>query len=85
MPWSRSGKLDESTGNQTEALGYYLRAAHLRPEREDAAFAIMRLYQELQLPDDALKVYHRLVTTLKERLNVEPSAQVQKLAAQIGK
>lgn len=79
------GKIYEGKGALSEALGFYLRAAHLRPEREDAAFAIMRLYSELSLPQDALHTYQRLSSTLKRTLKVEPSAHLQKLAAQLGK
>lgn len=79
------GKIYEGKGELSEALGCYLRAAHLRPEREDAAFAIMRLYSELSLPQDALHTYQRLSSTLKRTLKVEPSAHLQKLAAQLGK
>lgn len=79
------GRIYENKGNQQEALCYYLRAAHLRPEREDSAFAIMRLYNDMNMPDDALKVYHRLVKTLRHRLKVDPSSHVQQLASQISR
>lgn len=79
------GRIYENKGSQQEALCYYLRAAHLRPEREDSAFAIMRLYNDMNMPDDALKVYHRLVKTLRHRLKVDPSSHVQQLASQISR
>lgn len=79
------GKIYEGKGEFSEALGCFLRAAHLRPEREDAAYAIMRLYNELNLPQDAIYAYQRLSSTLKSKLKVEPSAHLQKLAAQLGK
>lgn len=79
------GRIYESKGRPQEALSYYLRAAHLRPEREDSAFAIMRLYNDMKMPDDALKVYHRLVKTLRHRLKVDPSSHVQQLASQISR
>jgi DNA-binding SARP family transcriptional activator len=79
------GKIYEGRGENSEALGCYLRAAHLRPEREDAAYSIMRLYSELSLPQDAMSAYHRLSSTLKRKLKVEPSSHIQKLAAQLGR
>lgn len=79
------GKIYEGKGDLREALGCYLRAAQLRAEREDAAYAIMRLYNDLDLKEDALHAYRRLSSTLKNRLKVEPSSHIQKLAAQLGK
>jgi two-component SAPR family response regulator len=78
------GKLCEGNKNPREALGYYLRASRLKPEREDSTHAVMRLYRDLDMQDDAKKAYRRLVKTLNDRLHVAPSAQVQQLAAQIG-
>ncbi len=78
------GKLCETNSNPQEALGYYLRASRLKPEREDSTHAVMRLYRDLDMRDDAKKAYRRLVKTLNDRLKVSPSAQVQQLAAQIG-
>lgn len=79
------GKIYENKGASQEALSYYLRAAHLKPEREDSAFAIMRLYRDMKMLEDALKVYERLVRTLRHKLKVDPSSHVQQLAAQLNK
>jgi len=78
------GKLCENANNPREALGHYLRASRLKPEREDSTHAVMRLYRDLNMRDDAQKAYRRLVKTLNDRLHVSPSPQVQQLAAQIG-
>ena len=78
------GKLCESTDNPREALGYYLRASRLKPEREDSTHAVMRLYSDLGMREDALQAYRRLVKILHDSLKVTPSQQVQQLAAQIG-
>ena len=75
------GKLCESANNPREALGHYLRASRLKPEREDSTHAVMRLYLSLNMRDDAHKAYRRLVKTLNDRLHVSPSPQVQQLAA----
>ncbi len=76
------GKLCESSEPQ-QALGYYLHATRMRPEREDAAYAVMRLFREAGMPKDALRIYQRLADTLRARLKVTPSSQIQQLAAQI--
>lgn len=77
------GKVYEAAGSPQEALGCFLRASRLRPEREDSAFASMRLYRDLGLPEDALRVYRLLEQMLRRNLNVAPSPQIQHLAAQI--
>ena len=77
------GRIYENKNEPQNALSYYLRAAHIKPEREDSAFAVMRLYNDLKMPDDALLVYHRLVKTLRNKLKVDPSSHVQQLASQI--
>lgn len=78
------GKTYEAASKRREALSYYLRASSLRPEREDSTFAVMRLYAELSMPQDAMRGYRRLESTLRKKLNVSPSPQVQQLASQIG-
>lgn len=78
------GRICEREGSLREALGYYVRASHLKPEREDSAYAAMRLFSELDMPQDGLKTYRRLARTLHERLNVTPSSQLQQLAEQLG-
>ena len=77
------GRIYEERGEIEQALGCYLRSARLKPEREDSAFAIMSLYRDLQMPDDALQVYRRLAKTLRQKLKLEPSAHLQKLAADL--
>lgn len=77
------GRICETTGDTREALGYYLRALHLRAEREDSAYAAMRLYRDLGMPQDALLTYQRLEKTLRAKLGVAPSSQLQQLAAQV--
>ena len=52
-----------------------------KPEDLDA---VMRLYRDLDMRDDARKAYKRLVKTLNDHLHVAPSPQVQQLADQIG-
>ncbi len=77
------GRLCESQENPQEALTHYLHATYLRPEREDSAFAVMRLYRDLGQPEQGLQVYRRLDKTLNETLHVAPSSQIQQLAAEL--
>ncbi len=76
-------KFYEREGDVPEALRAYLRASRVKPEREDTTLAIMRLYRQLDLPSDALRVYSRLEQALHRRLNVTPSQQIEQLAAEI--
>src|SRR5262249_41438068 len=76
------GKLREASDPQ-EALGYYMRATRLKPEREDAAFAAMRLCRDLGMREAAMRVYKRLAKILRDRLNVTPPRQVEQLAGQM--
>lgn len=73
----------ERDGERREALDAYLRAARIKPEREDTALAIMRLYRQLGLRQDALRVYERLENALQNGLKVRPSQQIQQLADEI--
>ena len=77
------GRICENKGLANEALDYYLRAARLKPEREDAAFAVMRLYSDLHMSKEALQIYQRLTRTLRDTLNVTPSPQLQQFAARL--
>jgi DNA-binding SARP family transcriptional activator len=76
------GKACENSGNPHEAVGLYLRASQLKPEREDSTLAVMRLYRALKLLQDALTAYQRLVKALQP-LKVPPSSQLKQLAAEI--
>jgi two-component SAPR family response regulator len=49
----------ERANAPNEALGLYLRAAAIMPEREDLASSIMSLYRSLGMPSDALAIYAR--------------------------
>lgn len=73
-------KSTEHMGEVQRALGLYLRAATTNRQREDLALSIMRLYQELRMDADALKVYELLETELKDVLGVAPAPQLQELA-----
>ncbi|PJF40729.1 MAG: hypothetical protein D6737_03435 [Chloroflexi bacterium] len=70
-------------GQYDKALSLYLQASSTNPAREDITREIMYLYQQLQLPDAALKVYERLTTQLQETLGVMPAPETRELAETI--
>ncbi len=77
------GKALEEQGKIPEALGLYLRATPTNPNREDVALYIMKLYQSLDMPVDALLVYERLEAELSENVGIAPNRQLQELAGQL--
>lgn len=77
------GKAREQQGALDEALGLYLRATTTNPHREDVALSTMKLYQNMGMPADALKVYERLKNELQERLGVDPANHLQQLAGEL--
>lgn len=76
-------KAREQQGANLEALGLYLRAATTNPNREDIALSAMKLYQEMDMPADALKVYNRLRDELQQKLGVDPAKHLQELAGEL--
>lgn len=96
MPWAQKRRLEmrqtygealvalakstERLGELRRALGLYLRAATTNRNREDLALGIMRLYHELDMDDDALKIYDQLERQLKASLGVVPAPMLQELA-----
>ncbi|MBZ0296060.1 MAG: hypothetical protein K8L99_26100 [Anaerolineae bacterium] len=73
----------ERSGLTQDALGLYLRAYKTNRLREDIIFDVMRLYNELDSPQDSLEVYEVLRKELDEMLHVEPEKYVQELAETI--
>lgn len=74
----------ENSDEVQKALSLYLRMSRIKPEREDAAAAVMRLFDErLGQPHEAMAIYRRLENALQKRLGVAPSRLLQQLAAQI--
>ena len=65
------------------ALGYYLRALNINPQREDVAHSAMLLYQAMGQPEDALRVYSRLKEELEQNLGVSPARYLQELAQEV--
>lgn len=79
------GRINDNKGQHEQALGLYLRAARSYPLREDLARSIMNLYRKLDQPQQAIRVYDRLVSNLKAQLNVAPDRRTSELADQIRK
>ena len=73
-------KSTERQGEVRRALGLYLRASTTNRHREDLALSIMRLYHDLGMDGDALKIYGLLESQLKAELGVAPAPQLQELA-----
>lgn len=65
-------KLYHTEGRVEEALGLFLRASAIAPEREDLARTIMELYSAMEQPRHALDVYHRLKKNLRHMLKMSP-------------
>ena len=76
-------KAREQAGALEEALGLYVRAVNTNPQREDLALNTMKLYRELGLPADALRVYARLKTELQAKLGLDPAHHLQELAGEL--
>lgn len=75
-------KMLERKGQAHEALGLYLRAYKTNRYREDIIFSVMKLYIELDMPQDALAVYEALHSALERDLGVQPEKSIQELAAE---
>lgn len=76
-------KAMDDQGNVEQALGLYLRAAVTNPQREDVAHKAMLIYQELGMPDDALRVYERLKDEVQVSLGVAPNPTLRELAGEL--
>jgi DNA-binding SARP family transcriptional activator len=76
-------RISQDSGEIQRALGFYLRSTMTNPQREDLVQQIMVLYDKLEMHQDALVVYERLVQELSSSLNVAPAPQVRDLAETI--
>ena len=73
-------KFLEKQGKTKEALGLYLNASNTNRRREDVVLSAMQIYRDLEMLEDALKVYEGLKNELSEALNVAPDKPLQELA-----
>ncbi len=78
------GRICKKQGKDEEALGYFLRALHETPEREDIHREVMKLYVKLGRPEDAKAQYQRLAAELKADLDILPSRESRELFESIG-
>lgn len=76
-------KAVEEQGNFDEALGLYLRALKMNPQREDVAHTIMQVYQDSGYHADAMAVYRRLEDELQRNLGVSPARHLRELAQEL--
>lgn len=76
-------KTTERLGQPQEALGLYLQASVTHRQREDVIAHMMRLYQKLDMADEALSVYNRHRYELEQTLQLAPARHLQELAAVI--
>jgi DNA-binding SARP family transcriptional activator len=76
-------KFLEKQGSKEEALGLFLRASTTNRRREDVVFSAMQIYRDLEMLEDALKVYGHLKSELAETLDVAPDKPLQELAETI--
>lgn len=76
-------RIHKSNNQAEEALGYFMRAIHEKPLREDIHREVIALYLTLGYPDEALKQYQQLETMLGDILNVAPGPETQALREKI--
>ncbi len=77
------GRICKNQGRNEEALGYFLRALHETPEREDIHREVMSLYAQLGRGEDAMAQYRRLEEELQAQLSIAPSRESRELFEQI--
>lgn len=76
-------RIYKSAEKYEESLGYFMRAIHETPLREDIHREVMSLYQTLGHTDEAIRQYQQLETLLQDTLGVEPGRETQELLQQI--
>ncbi len=72
-----------STGDKSSAIAALKKIITADPVEEEAYLRLMRLYMEEHRPDLAVTLYQRLETTLKQQMEISPSAEAQELAASL--
>lgn len=73
------GRLHRQLDEPTRALGYFLRAAAEKPDREDVHRNIMQLYGEMERTKDIVAQYKTLESVLKRKLGITPSQETRAL------
>lgn len=73
------GRLHSRLNETDRALGYFLRAAAEKPDREDVHRNIMQLYSELDRTKEIVAQYKTLESVLKRKLGITPSQETRAL------
>lgn len=76
-------RIHERKNNLDNALGLFLRASGVAPNREDLSRAIMQIYYELGQADRAIELFQNLQKRLKKSLGVQPDPQTVELVERI--
>lgn len=76
-------RLHEAAREDAVATGALRRIIEIDPAHEDAAFALMNLYARMGQRTQALREYQRLRNALQRELDAEPSADTQRIYANI--
>lgn len=76
-------RLHREQGNNDAALGLFLRANAVAPEREDLARNIMKIYAELEFYTYAMEAYRNLEIVLKQTFGMTPDPKTITLMQKI--
>lgn len=76
-------RIYKSNEKYDESLGYFMRAIHEKPLREDIHREVMSLYQVLGYPGEAVRQYEQLEVLLQDMLSVAPGPETQELLQKI--
>lgn len=73
------GRIYKRRGDDTTALGYFVRSLKETPEREDIHREVMNVYLRLGRAEDARAQYHIMVDFLRTSYNIAPSRESKDL------
>jgi len=76
-------RIYKSSEKYEESLGYFMRAIHEIPLREDIHREVMSLYETLGFPGEAIRQYEQLEALLQDTLGVAPGPETQELLQKI--
>lgn len=80
---SQMAAVTEENGDLAQALSLYLRATSMNRRREDTIEHIMRLYNALDMPEEALETYEQLEQELRSSFKMTPNMKLREFAASI--
>jgi two-component SAPR family response regulator len=78
---ARLARWQHAHGDKQGAYRYYVQALREAPQREDLHRALMRLYVEMQRPEDARAQYQFLCDYLRSTYSMDPSPDTRNLYA----